>query len=127
MNAPAALANEQSLLSTCKNKHWDLLQRFAIAEIALAERLGSDAPRTFGAKLQRIPDSEMPKKTRDQLIAARNLLAHARITVCKIGGELVSVWKVAGGKNELDARTFTRDGLRTWAKEIEQALSALEK
>ena len=127
MNAPVAHSSEQSLLSTCKNKHWDLLQRFAIAEIALAERLGADAPRTFGAKLQRIPDSEMPKKTRDQLIAARNLLAHARITVCKIGGEPVSVWKVAEGKNELDARTFTRDGLKTWAKEIEQALSALEK
>lgn len=118
MNIPAVIPDRQSLLSRCQNVHWELMQRFAAAEIALADRLGSDAPATFGAKLLRLTDRQIDKATRRRLTEARNLLAHAHVTAHNENGEWIAYWRVADRKGALDTRSFTRSSLDHWRKNV---------
>ncbi len=116
----------QSLLDACKNKHWSLLQLFAQTEVMLAEHL-ENAPRTFGAKLGRLKESEISPPSRMKLTDARNLLAHSNITVHQRGNKCYSIWRISDAKGGLNSREFTKDELEAWSREIKDELMGLIK
>lgn len=125
MDIHAPTNEKQSLQSKCKNAHWELLQRFAKAELALAEKIGSEAPKTFGAKLLRLPETTIDKATRDRLTAARNLLAHAHISIHQEDQEWLAYWRVSDGKNGLNTQTFTKISLAAWTQSVVSDLDKL--
>lgn len=129
----------QSLAARSQNGRHELLQLFADIEFSLAELLGQATAiivgggscKTFGLKLREAIKRHPVLKRHEDLIALRNLVAHAKIDVVRIDEALHVILRVTETGTITNARIIA-DGKwdmtqQAWATSASEALTAIRE
>ena len=123
MNAPTNISvpnsdsDAQSLTGLCRDRRWNLLQQFARLEIALKNKL-ENPPKTFGAKVRAWIRLDPAAKRFEELIAVRNLVAHAAINCVRIEATTFALWEIADSIGALNCAKFDKPSLTSWSRRI---------
>jgi hypothetical protein len=106
----------QGLTSICAHRRHKLLQGFARIEIALAK---SDKFTTFGQLLKSwIEEDRAERKRFEELVAIRNLIAHAFVEIVQGEDGPKAVWTPARSAGASNARIMTDSELADWSSAI---------
>ena len=123
MNAPAKVGNR--LAEECRDKREALLQAFCALEIELSTALGTDSPKIFSQKIERLSADQLAGVDPKSLIASRNLVAHAHIMAASRAGTPIIVWQVPHAERHLNARVMSREELDEWYRNLTKEIERL--